>query len=56
MASTEETIVVAVNRADGDKSADGVPSGAYEDLLTGETVNGPNPSVKARSARVLLAK
>jgi glycosidase/uncharacterized protein with von Willebrand factor type A (vWA) domain len=56
MSTTGDTVVVAMNRADGAQPAEGIPSGSYEDLLTGETVQGPSVSVKGRGARILVAK
>jgi glycosidase/uncharacterized protein with von Willebrand factor type A (vWA) domain len=56
MSTTGDTVLVAVNRGDGAQNAEGIPSGTYEDLLSGETVQGPSVNVKARGARILVAK
>jgi glycosidase len=56
MSTAGDTVYVAINRGDGDQPAEGLPAGALEDLLTGEALSGPGVTVKARSARVLIAK
>ncbi|EYF07714.1 alpha-amylase family glycosyl hydrolase [Chondromyces apiculatus] len=48
-----ETVYVAINRSDAATQVGGLPSGAFTDLLTSATVNGPSVSVPARSALIL---
>ena len=47
---------VVLNRSDADRSVGGLPAASFEDLLSGQAVSGPNPSVAPRSARILVAK
>ena len=56
MTTPGDEVLVVINRADGDNAALGVPAGSFVDLLTGETLQGPAVTVKARSGRVLVAK
>lgn len=56
MSTSGDSVFVAVNRGDGAENAEGIPAGSYQDLLTGETVQGPSVNVKARSARILIAQ
>ena len=55
MSTTGDTVYVAINRADGERQATGLPASAT-DLLSGQTVSGPSASVPARSALVLVEK
>jgi glycosidase len=55
MSSGDDTVYVAINRSDADKSVDGLPASALKDLLTDATVSGPALTVKARSGMVLVA-
>ena len=48
-----DVVYVLANRSDGAKTFGGLPSGAWKDALTGESISGPSVSVPARSARVL---
>jgi hypothetical protein len=45
---------VALHRGDGARTLDQLPSGKLRDLLTGEVLTGPNVSVPARGARLLV--
>ncbi|RYE92304.1 MAG: hypothetical protein EOO75_07015, partial [Myxococcales bacterium] len=56
MTTTGDTVYVAINRADGERPATGLPAGALTDLMTGQTVNGPSVNVPARGAMVLVTK
>lgn len=49
-----DVVYVAVNRADGGRMAGGLPSEDLVDELTGETFTGPDVSIPARSALVLV--
>lgn len=55
--SLDETVLVAINRADAARDAGGLPDGSYVDALTGDmvTVGGGAVSVPARWLRVLVA-
>lgn len=55
MSGEGETVYVAINRADAEKSVGGIPAGSYKDELTGENVEGGSVSVPARGARILVA-
>jgi glycosidase len=52
----DETVFVAINRADGANDVGGIPDGSYLDELSGETVmvEGGTVSVPARWLRVLV--
>jgi glycosidase len=54
MTSGAETVYVALNRSDSDRSAGGLPAGSYQDLLTGQTVAGPSVDLPARTSMVLV--
>ena len=54
MVEGADTVYVALNRGDVDKTVSGLPTGALHDQLTGETLTGPSVPVPARSARILL--
>lgn len=47
---------VAINRTDGSKPVGGFPAGPLEDLVTGETLQGPSVDVPARTTRILVKK
>ncbi len=51
---TNETVYVALNRGDSAAGVSGIPGGSYNDLLSGDTVEGANVNVPARSARILV--
>jgi glycosidase len=51
-----EKLIVAINRSDAPRPATGLPSGTYEDLLSGETVTGPAPTLAPRQSRILVAR
>jgi hypothetical protein len=52
----DETVFVAINRADGQNDVGGLPDGSYLDELTGTmvTVSGGAVSVPARWLRILV--
>lgn len=54
----DETVFVAINRADASNAVGGLPDGRYLDELSGEsvTVSGGTTSVPARWLRVLVAQ
>ena len=52
MIDRREIIYVALNRGDAERSADGLPTGSYRDLRTGETLSGP-VSLAPRGYRIL---
>jgi glycosidase len=54
MAYGAERVFVAINRADAQRSAGGLPAGNYQDLLGGQIVAGPNLDLPARTSMVLL--
>ena len=49
-----DSVYVALNRADAERSAGGLPGGDYEDLLTGQVVSGPSVELPARTSMVLV--
>lgn len=49
-----DSVYVAINRADAQRSAGGLPGGNYQDLLTGQNVAGPSMDLPARTSMVLL--
>jgi glycosidase len=51
-----DKVIVAINRSDTPRAATGLPTGTYEDLLTGETVSGPTPSLAPRQTRILVVR
>ncbi len=55
MNEAADEVVVVINRGDGSANVSGVPSGSYTDEIDGSAHNGPDISVPARSARVLVA-
>jgi len=50
------TVYVALNRADGNRTASGLPGGSFQDLLTGAVVAGPSVELPARTSLVLVAQ
>lgn len=50
-----ETVWVAVNRSDAERSIGGLPAMMLQDELSGAMIAGPNAQVPARSARILVA-
>ena len=52
----EDVVYVALNRGDNAANLSGLPNGAFSELVTGTTVNGPSLSVPPRQARILVAK
>ncbi|NOU32933.1 MAG: hypothetical protein HOO96_33955 [Polyangiaceae bacterium] len=55
-ATVGETLYVAVNRSDADKSIGGLPSGSLTELVTNTPVQGPSATVPARQTRIFIAK
>ncbi len=51
-----DTVYVAINRSDGDKSISSLPAGNYTELVTGAAVSGPNANIPARQTRIFVAK
>jgi glycosidase len=51
-----DTVYVAVNRSDADKSITGLPSGSLTELVTNTPVQGPGATVPARQTRIFVAK
>ncbi|MBX3190480.1 MAG: hypothetical protein KF819_26000 [Labilithrix sp.] len=51
-----DTVHVAINRSDGDKTVGSLPAGTYTELITGATVNGPSVSIPPRQTRIFVAK
>jgi hypothetical protein len=56
MTTTEETVLVAINRGDGSASLGGLPAGTWQDLMGGADVSGTSVDVAARGVRVLVKK
>ena len=54
MSDGDETVFVALNRADVAGAVDGMPAKS-QDLLSGATVEGPQLTLAPRSARILVA-
>lgn len=54
MAFEGERVYVAINRADENRSAGGLPGGNYEDLLGGQVVAGPSVELPPRTSMVLV--
>ena len=50
-----DVIYVAVNRGEGPASVSNLPTGSLKDLLSGETVSGPDLALAPRTARFLVA-
>ncbi len=55
-ATPGDTVYVAINRGDQDKSVGGLPSIPLTELVTGATVQGPSVNVPARETRIFVAK
>ncbi|MEO7093137.1 MAG: alpha-amylase family glycosyl hydrolase, partial [Polyangiales bacterium] len=56
MSTTGDTVYVAINRGDSDKSIGGLPSSPLTELLTSASVTGPSVTVPARQARIFIVK
>jgi glycosidase len=54
--TTGDTVYVAVNRGDTDRTISGLPGGSLDELVTGTTVNGPSYTLPARQTRVFFKK
>ncbi len=54
MVDGDEVIYVALNRADSNRSAGGLPGGDYQDLLTGQMYSGTSIDLPARTGVILL--
>jgi glycosidase len=54
MVEGSDTVYVAINRSDAAKTVSGLPAGPLNDELLGGSVTGPDISVPARSARILI--
>ena len=55
MTQGADVVWIAVNRGDSSQTVSGLPSGSLHDELSGATINGPSPSVPARSSLILTA-
>lgn len=51
-----DTVYVAVNRSDSDKSVSGLPPGALTELVTGSSFVGPSATIPARQTRIFSVK
>ncbi len=49
-----DVLYIAINRGDGAANAGGLPSGMLKDLISGNSVSGPSPSIPARSAMIFV--
>ncbi len=54
LVSLEEEVFVAINRADVDRTASGLPAQSLRELVTAQSVSGPTVTVPARQARVYV--
>lgn len=54
MALGDERVYVALNRADSNRTAGGLPDGDYQDLLGGQVIAGPSVDMPARTSMVLI--
>ena len=54
MSSGADVIYVAFNRSDSERTADGLPGGDFEDLLSGQMVSGTSVNLPARTSMILL--
>ncbi len=54
--ATNDTVYVAINRGDSDKTVSGLPSGALTELVTGTSLNGPSATIPPRQTRVFVRK
>jgi glycosidase len=54
MSDGTDTVYVAINRGDSQKSANGLPSGQFKDLLSGATVNAQAANLPPRTALILV--
>lgn len=48
-----DTVLVAINRSDSARQVGGLPSDAFVDQLTGDSIQGPTVSLPPRSTRIL---
>ncbi len=51
-----DTVYVAINRGDTDKTVSGLPGGALDELVTGTSASGPSVTIPARQTRVFFKK
>jgi glycosidase len=56
MTSGQDTVLVAINRADASASLGGLPAGTWQDLMGGADAAGTTVDVAARGVRVLVKK
>ncbi|EDM75734.1 glycosyl hydrolase, family 13 [Plesiocystis pacifica SIR-1] len=54
MSYANDMVVVALNRADGNRSAGGLPGGSWVDLLSGQVVSGTSVDLPARTSMILV--
>jgi hypothetical protein len=55
MTEGADDVIVVINRGDGGATVSGVPSGSYVDQIDSSAHTGPDISVPARTARVLVS-
>lgn len=53
MSDAGDVLFVVLNRSDSPQQQGGLPSGSFQDLLTGTTVSGPTVTIPARGSMVL---
>ncbi|MCA9590423.1 MAG: hypothetical protein KC657_34205 [Myxococcales bacterium] len=54
--TTGDTVYVAINRGDSDKTTTALPGGQLTELITGAVVSGPNATIPARQTRIYVTK
>ncbi|MBK6462504.1 MAG: hypothetical protein IPF92_16050 [Myxococcales bacterium] len=54
--TTGDTVYVAVNRSDSEKTVSGLPGGQLDELVTGVGAAGPSATIPARQTRVFYKK
>lgn len=55
MATSGDQVFVAINRGDSDQTANGLPSGSLNELVTGASMSGPSITIPARQTRIFVA-
>lgn len=55
-ATSGDTVYVAVNRSDASKTVSGLPAGPLEDLISGQSANGPTVTIPARQTRIFTVE
>lgn len=54
--TTGDTVYVAINRGDSPKQVSGLPTGPLDELVSNQSLNGPNITVPPRQTRIFVAK